>query len=41
MIFGRFDERLHHVYDKAPAPDRSSRSSETAPAEKTAAPPRA
>ncbi len=41
MIFGRFDERLHHVYDKAPAPDRSSRSSEAAPAEKTAAPPRA
>jgi uncharacterized protein YacL len=42
MIFGRFDERMHHVYDKPPAAaDRSGRAVEAAPAEKTAAPPRA
>ncbi len=40
MIFGRFDERMHHVYDKPPAPERSSRSADAAPAERSAAPPR-
>jgi len=39
MIFGRFDERVHQVYDKAPA-SGGQRSAEPAPAEKAAAPPR-
>lgn len=42
MIFGRFDERLHPVYDKPPAAaERAGRAAEAAPADKTAAPPRA
>jgi uncharacterized protein YacL len=28
MIFGRFDERVHHVHDKMPAVDRAPRSTE-------------
>lgn len=41
MIFGRFDERTHHVYDKLPASERPGRGAEAPAAERTAAPPRA